>query len=532
MTFRTYRWIDTPLSRRVKTAMVRAGYGSAKAFEEAASLPRFALGTFLRTHERQSPERRRLVMQAIETHLALPVAEIATLAGIAADGGQLTPVAAAGDILGLLLSRGDITARQAEAGRLLRTAAGGLSFPGLRPCKAMWKAPLRAAWSALEAADTISRLHRGCPPASLTAWRIVVEADEPGWLSSEADPELSLLERHALTTGLDALAAHLVPAEPPAPPRNAEAPVQGVDKSPPPPPPEPEPLVDKPPPAPRAVKTIKTGKRGRPTKETALALRVRSRMETMGIPTITALEQRAGLPAEGFRGILRGQVGRNKALKLHTIERVASVLKIPPAELAELAGLVEMDRRRIDHGTAELQMRRQALAAGGDPRLCGTALGVLLAHEQVEGRMGISQVQHDVGQRFADLVARPMPGAPRRPRSFLDKLACPSGAPDANLDAMALQTDIARLAWRALVAGDREATHGPRPSVMVWRVAVQGILPQWAAPLAAGPWHYNDRLEWLALRQGLHVLRRHFGLNEDHRTIVGALNELREGATA
>lgn len=152
--------------------------------------------------------------------------------------------------------------------------------------------------------------------------------------------------------------------------------------------------------------------------------------------------------------------------------------------------------------------------------------GVLLAHDMVEGRMGISQVQHDVGQRFANLVARPMPGAPKRPKSFLDKLACPGGAPDANLDAMALQTDIARLAWRALVAGDREATHGPRPSVMVWRVAVQGILPRWAEPLAAGPWPHNERLEWLALRQGLQTLRRHFGLNEDHRAIVGALNEL------
>lgn len=270
------------------------------------------------------------------------------------------------------------------------------------------------------------------------------------------------------------------------------------------------------------------GKRGRPAKETALSLRVREAMAARGISSIADLEHRAGLAVDGWREIMRGKVGRNRAIKLHAVDRVASVLKIPPAELAELAGLVEMDRRRIDHGTAETQMRRQALAAGGDPRLCGTALGVLLAHDAVEGRMGISQTQHDVGQRFADLMARPMLGAPKRPRSELERLAYPGGRHDTNLDAMAMQTDIARLAWRALVAGDREAPHhGPRPSAVVWRVAVQGILPRWAEPLATGPWPHNDRLECLALRQGLQVLRRHFGLNEDHRAIVGALNELR-----
>lgn len=271
--------------------------------------------------------------------------------------------------------------------------------------------------------------------------------------------------------------------------------------------------------------------RGRKPKESPLSLRVREAMQAHKIPSVAALEERAGLPVDGFRDILRGRVGRNKAVKLATIERVASILKVPPSELATLAGLVTMDGRRIDHGTVEVQMKRQTLAAGGDPRLCHSALGVLLAHGEVEGRLGITEAMRDTGEKFADLVARPLPGAPKRPRSELERFAYPGGRHDADLESMELRTDTARMAWKALLAGDVAMARQmrlPRPSAMVWAVAVQGRLPPWADPLACGPWPSAALAQWLALRTGLRVLRHHFARNENHRAAALALKERRE----
>lgn len=212
MIHRRYRRADSPLSRRIGAALADSPYKSAKGLERAAGLPFQALQVFARYTTKQSPERRRLVMEALESHLGLVVAEVAALAGIAPDGSQLTLMECSGDVLDVLLQRGDITPKQADAARWFRAAAGGLSFPGLHPCRSMWQKPLRAAWEALERADAIiANQHRGCPPASFTTWRIVVERDRPGWLSAEADLELARLERLALWTGLEALAAASAP---------------------------------------------------------------------------------------------------------------------------------------------------------------------------------------------------------------------------------------------------------------------------------------------------------------------------------
>lgn len=212
MIHRRYRRADSPLFRRISAALADSPYKSVTGFQTAVDIPAQALQTFIKYTPSQSPGRRRLVMQALESHLGLPVEEIANLAGIAPDGGPLASSLPSSDILDLLQDRGDITARQAGAARWFRAAAGGLSFPGLHPCKSAWRTPLLAAWSALEAADAIiTHQHRGCPPASFTVWRIVVERDRPGWLSPEADPELARFERLALWTGLEALAAVATP---------------------------------------------------------------------------------------------------------------------------------------------------------------------------------------------------------------------------------------------------------------------------------------------------------------------------------
>ena len=250
-------------------------------------------------------------------------------------------------------------------------------------------------------------------------------------------------------------------------------------------------------------------------------------MEARGIGSVADLEHRAGLAVDGFRDILRGKVGRNKAAKLTTVERVAAILRIPLAELATLAGLIEVERK-TDRGTAELQLRREALAAGGDARVCWSALGTLLAYGDVPGRLGLAQDHHDMGQKFADLMTRQLPGAPRRPRSELERFAYPGGRHDADLEAMDLRSVAALFGWRALVASDRGAAaliRGPRPSAMVWAVAIQDRLPRWAAPDAAGPWSPEALAEWLALRYGLRVLRQHFRRSEDHRAVVVALKD-------
>lgn len=199
---------DSPLARRVKTSVALSPFRNLKALESAASLPPGSLSMFLTATHRQTSEKRGLILAAIETHLALPAAEIAALAGLALDGGEIAPSTPPCGLIEFLQQRGDITEKQASAARWFRAAANGLSFPGLHPCCDLWKAPLLTAWKALEAADAIiTRQHRGCPPASFTVWRIVIEEDRPGWLSPEADPELARFERLALWTGLEALAA-------------------------------------------------------------------------------------------------------------------------------------------------------------------------------------------------------------------------------------------------------------------------------------------------------------------------------------
>lgn len=202
---------DGPLARRVKTSVALSPFRNLKALEIAANLPRCALSTFLTAPHRQTPERRGRILAAIETHLSIPAAEIAALASLNPDGSGISPTAPASGILEFLQQRGDITAKQAEAARWFVAAAGGLSFPSLNPCKSHWKKPLLAAWKALEAADTIiARQHKGCPPASFTVWRIVIERDRPGWLSPDADPELARFERLAFWTGLNAIAAQVI----------------------------------------------------------------------------------------------------------------------------------------------------------------------------------------------------------------------------------------------------------------------------------------------------------------------------------
>jgi hypothetical protein len=63
-------------------------------------------------------------------------------------------------------------------------------------------------------------------------------------------------------------------------------------------------------------------------------------------------------------------------------------------------GRPRLDRPSTDGGTPEIQARRAALAAGGDPVLTEHPLGVMLA------RGLISREQHEAGSYYAGLYAR------------------------------------------------------------------------------------------------------------------------------
>lgn len=403
-----------------------------------------------------------------------------------------------------------------------------------------WPEDLRTVWRALRAADEIFAAgHPRAPQPSFTVWRIIAGGERP----LPQDHVMMGVEQAALRAGLDALAGvRLLKSEETAEipanegnqrdmgglsgsgdtPLHALGPdlgsmsrhrVAGV------------PATTAPAVTPE-IQGVK-GKRGRPARESALSQRVRSAMGSRGISSVADLESRAGIPTDSFRDILRGRTGRNRAHKLGIVEKVAVILRIPVAELAELAGLVEI-HRKVDRGTTEAQLKREALAAGGDPRVCWSALGVLLAHSDVPDRLGISRSMYDTGRKFADLIARTMPGAPRMSRSCLEEMAYPGRGPDADLEAAEMRVDVSRLALRALLKADQEAAKtitGPRPSLMVWSVAVKDEIPGWAAPDASAPWSNRSIAEWEALRYGLKALRHHFGQDAGHRAIVTELIE-------
>ena len=65
--------------------------------------------------------------------------------------------------------------------------------------------------------------------------------------------------------------------------------------------------------------------------------------------------------------------------------------------IARRAGRPALERPKVDPGTPELCARRARLAAGGDPSLTESPLGVLLA------RGLIGREQHDSGRHYASL---------------------------------------------------------------------------------------------------------------------------------
>lgn len=290
--------------------------------------------------------------------------------------------------------------------------------------------------------------------------------------------------------------------------------------------------------------------RGRPARESLLGVRIRQRLEnpparilviSPPLVSISDLERHLGLPTDTIRDICRGRTGRNKVHKIGVLARVASLLEFPLDELAGLAGLTTLDRKPIDLGTPEAVLLRTTIAKGGDPRLCGTALGVLLAHGEITGNLGISQSMHDAGERFGRLASSIFDGGQRSKPSALARAIYETEAPPPPPTDAALSYNDAcyRSAWRWLQQTDNEARRSAlhlftRPSVAVWRVAVRNELSWWAtydlkieAEVKGNSYwseeEWSDLIrtkvnaerpsaltEWLSLRTGLRALQRFF----------------------
>jgi len=197
---------DSPLARRIKSVIAASCFNNIRAAEIAAGLPLQALTVFQNKPLRLSPERRRLVMESLERLVDLPVSEIAALAGILPSG----------EVAGVDAPRGieGLSDRQATAANAFHALVGRRPWPGLspdRPTWATWNDDLRRSWSALRSADApFAAAHPRAQFPSFAVWRLVVDGEKPGWARPDGDEDLATLERLALASGLDALAAHFL----------------------------------------------------------------------------------------------------------------------------------------------------------------------------------------------------------------------------------------------------------------------------------------------------------------------------------
>lgn len=141
---------------------------------------------------------------------------------------------------------------------------------------------------------------------------------------------------------------------------------------------------------------------------TELETMINSGMASKGFASIRDVEKAAKIPVDALRDIMRGKTKRNRLRKVDYLTRVASLLGVPPAEMANAAGIItiydDKSHRKVnlDMGTPEVQLRRSMLARGGNPRLCGYPLGVLLARFEI-GQPGVSPRHHDAGVKFGEL---------------------------------------------------------------------------------------------------------------------------------
>lgn len=208
-------------------------------------------------------------------------------------------------------------------------------------------------------------------------------------------------------------------------------------------------------------------KPGRPRKlDTPLAKAIAEGMKRTGVDSMVALEEKIGVPKDSIRDICRSRTRRNRALKLSRLALVSDALGIPLLELVRVSDLVATDREygKKDFGTPEVQIRKAILARGGDPSMCGSPLGVLLARHEA-GRPGITKRQYGAAIRYAVYHARAY-GLPSTP-NILAKLSDDEWRPPP-------ATDTGRAMAREMFGRSEAvlAAHGGYVHFMVYQHAI------------------------------------------------------------
>lgn len=201
--------IPEPHRKAIRRAILASpAFGSVAAFERAAGFPTGDCRTMLRGPAAFSVAYYTRFLDHVRALLNVDIP---------------TPTPYQQDILTELAKAGRITPEAAEAGRALKQAAAGWTFPGLEPSKALmrvWPAPLRALWEALREADTETHACRPpLPTCTSTVWNIAVLNERPAILCPLSRTLImSRLEMTSLKIGLRALAARIAAGLPAAAP--------------------------------------------------------------------------------------------------------------------------------------------------------------------------------------------------------------------------------------------------------------------------------------------------------------------------
>lgn len=265
------------------------------------------------------------------------------------------------------------------------------------------------------------------------------------------------------------------------------------------------------------------GKRGRKAeKSNPVARLFIPRIEQLGM-SITGVETELGLPRDSIRNLMRGKLGRNRRNKIELLTRVASFLNIPPESVVAMLNNEIPAVKDWDFGTDQSQVKRVMLAAGGNPSMCGTALGVLAARGEVYGLWGISHSLYFAGQRFGEFFDcfSNITGAPRRPDSILASLLEDEIPEDidqsleiTDIDREKIdevRSDIFRLSAGILKKADQNWDMSFKPSVEVMRFAVSNELPGYVTQSQETQ---RSREQFCALVYGLSELRRFYNSRE------------------
>jgi len=165
------------------------------------------------------------------------------------------------------------------------------------------------------------------------------------------------------------------------------------------------------------------------------------------------------------------------------------------------AGRPPVDRSAVDPGTPELLARRARLAAGGDPALTESPLGILLA------RGLIGREQHDSGRHYASLYRQSVGRTQLSCDGHYSQLIADGGRAARSRDDAAQ----ARIEERFRQGKNRLLAAGRRVCEATENLVVFGAAPRFLEGGLSGRRHAGDTRELEAVVLGLETLAACYG---------------------